>query len=119
MGSIHNGDIVLVPFPFTDLSSTKLRPALVISKNTIHTLHDDFTLMFISSVLPLTKDSCEYVLDSKHEDFNETGLKVPSVFKGNKIVTLHRALLKRRLGKLSPKLKEEIQTIINHSVGLM
>ena len=117
MSSIHNGDIVLVPFPFTDLSSTKLRPALVISKNKIHSMFDDYTLIFISSVLPPNKESCEYILDIKHEDFKETGLKVSSVFKGNKIATLHRALLKRRLGKLSQKLKEELQIVINHSIG--
>ncbi len=46
---LQRGDIVLVPFPFTDLSGQKLRPAVIISPDPVG---EDILLAFISSVIP-------------------------------------------------------------------
>ncbi|MGD9733946.1 MAG: type II toxin-antitoxin system PemK/MazF family toxin [Desulfamplus sp.] len=68
------GDIILIPFPFTDLSSTKVRPALIISKN--NQKSQNVIVCFITSNQRQTKN------DVKIEKTPETGLKIPMVQSG-------------------------------------
>lgn len=49
--SLKRSDIILIPFPFTDLTSAKVRPAVVISSNP---QEEDVIVAFISSVIPAT-----------------------------------------------------------------
>jgi mRNA interferase MazF len=95
--SIAKGDIILVPFPFTDLSETKLRPAVVLW---VDPKGQDVTLCFISSqsIDQVTDD--EFVILPSDEEFEQTGLKSPSKVRVARIVTLERSLLQRRLGQL-------------------
>ena len=57
----YQGDIVLVPFPFTDLSGTKVRPAIVVSNNDINTT-DDLILAAITT--NLKTDEFSFALDN-------------------------------------------------------
>ena len=91
------GDIVLVPFPFTDLSTTKLRPAVVLWVNLSGI---DITLCFISSQNVNNLSSEEFVIETKNPEFPQTGLKVTSKVRVSKIVTIERNLTTRKLGKL-------------------
>ncbi|MBW4500830.1 MAG: type II toxin-antitoxin system PemK/MazF family toxin [Scytonema hyalinum WJT4-NPBG1] len=95
--SLQKGDIVLVPFPFTDLSGTKLRPALVLW---VDSTGNDVTLCFISSQNIISLSPEEFILDASDPDFAATGLKVSSRVKVTRIMTIERRLISRRLGKL-------------------
>lgn len=60
---LRRGDIVLVPFPFTDLSGHKVRPAVIVSPDPVGV---DILLAFISSVVPTTPHFTEQaLLDTK------------------------------------------------------
>jgi mRNA-degrading endonuclease toxin of MazEF toxin-antitoxin module len=52
----RRGDVVLLPFPFADLTSTKVRPALVLSSSLYHKSEPDIIVAAITSNVPLTKD---------------------------------------------------------------
>jgi mRNA interferase MazF len=86
------GTIVLVPFPFTDLSSAKVRPALVVSKQE---KEEDVIVCFISS-----KDAkkCRAILPLPSDE--ETGLKVRSHARFDKIATLHKRILLGEIGRV-------------------
>ena len=90
------GDIVLVPFPFTDLTGSKLRPALVLAVNM-----NDIIVAFVSSQLSLKS---EYNVRISPNNYN--GLKTTSVIKVSKIATLEKKIIQGKLGYL------EYQTII-------
>ncbi|MBU2528845.1 type II toxin-antitoxin system PemK/MazF family toxin [bacterium] len=111
---IFRGDIVLVPFPFTDLSAKKVRPALVISVNN----NVDAVVVFISSVIPNEPCKTELLLEECHPDFALTGLKKLSVIKVNKILTLDRQKISRRLGKLSEVLQSNLDMKLKIAFGL-
>ena len=71
------GDVVLVPFPFTDLTNTKQRPALVISPDRLNATRDDVLLLAITSQVPPALPEDEWPLTAS--DLPGTGLLKPSV----------------------------------------
>jgi mRNA interferase MazF len=95
--SIAKGDIILVPFPFTDLSETKLRPAIVLW---VDEQGQDITLCFISSQSIDRITSDEFVILPSDPDFAQTGLKTASKVRVSRVVTLEKVLLQRRLGQI-------------------
>jgi len=108
---IKKGTIVLVPFPFTDLSGNKLRPALVISKIPDG---DDVVVVFISSQKPkrIGKFDISVEIDSQNR------LKANSVIKCSKIATLDKRVVIGELGNLSPKKLKEVEKKIKNFLGI-
>jgi len=64
---LHRGDVVLIPFPFTDLTGRKVRAAVIVSPNPVGT---DIILAFITSVVPSPLLSTDYLLEKSHPDFH-------------------------------------------------
>lgn len=116
--SLQNGDIVLVSFPFTDLSGVKLRPAVVISTQAVHKMTGDFTLLFISSVVPKKTDPFELAFRATHSEFEMSGLKKDSLFKTNKITTISERLIKRKLGSLGKKIRQELRATLSEAIKI-
>ncbi len=86
--SIKQGDIALAPFPFTDLSSAKVRPVLVMHKNL-----DDVVVVFITSK---NKSKEGIGVDKDQLD----GLKEDSIILYSKIATLDQKILIGKIGNL-------------------
>jgi mRNA interferase MazF len=102
------GKIVLVRFPFTDLTATKLRPALV-----IHANRDDIVAAFISSRAPPRISLPELIIPQDHPDFPATGLKVSSVIRFDKIATVSCDLIEGEIGEVSGTLIGECNGIMS------
>ena len=111
--ALSRSDLVLVPFPFTDLSGGKVRPALV-----VNTVGEDILVAFISSAWPTATAPTEFVLEPSHPDFVKTGLKSAATFKLAKLVCLHHSLIRRRLGRVSPAIQRELDSRLARAVGL-
>jgi mRNA interferase MazF len=98
--ALNKGDIVLVEFPFTDLSQTKLRPAIVLA---VSIWLDEITLCFVSSQAVDVLKSNEFALHPTDPEFAETGLRVASKVRVTRITMLNSLLIKRRLGRLGSR----------------
>jgi mRNA interferase MazF len=85
--TLHKGDIVLLPFPFTDLRTTKVRPAVVLW---VDITGYDVTSCFISSQNVTTLSPKEFLLDPSDSDFEITGLRVASKVRVTRIVTIEQ-----------------------------
>jgi len=96
--SCRRGDVVLVPFPFTDLSSAKQRPALVVSADSWNAAQTDVVLVAPTSQLTGPRAPADLVLTAA--DLQAGELPKPSLVRATKIFTMHQGLLRRTLGHL-------------------
>ena len=99
------GKIVLLPFPFTNLTAAKLRPALVLYEG-----EKDVIVVFISSKIPSKVLEVDILITRDHAGFGRTGLKVDSVIKLDKIeiATVLKDLVVGELGELDEELRQEV-----------
>lgn len=114
--ALSKGDIVLVPFPFTDLTQTKLRPAVVLWADLNGS---DATLCFISSQSVTSVAPGEFVLDPLDAEFAGTQLKVASKVRVTRVVTVERRLLQRRLGKLGSNQMQQLDAALRQAFQLL
>jgi len=110
------GKVVLVPFPFDDLTGEKVRPAVCLT-NPIG-FHRHIVLAFITSRIPNDLLDTDVVLDSSHADFNVTGLHMSSTLRLHRLMTVTTALIKRELGELSPKMRADVVEKLRKLFGL-
>jgi mRNA interferase MazF len=105
-------EIWLARVPFTDLSSDKVRPVLIVANAQENGL--DFVVVAISSVVR-NNQPYDIVVRNADADFVGTGLKVDSAIKANKIVTISRSIFQKRLGILSEagqsKVKDQLRAL--------
>jgi mRNA interferase MazF len=85
------GDIILVTFPFTNLSGSKLRPAVILFESNL-----DFTACFITTQIQWQEPTDVLLLPNQNN-----GLRKESLIRTNKIATIDRQLAKGLLGKLN------------------
>ena len=102
--SYRQGDVVLVSFPFTDLSSTKRRPAVVVSPDSFNARKQDLVLVAITSQIG---DDSQIVL-LEDGDFREGRLPRRSVVKLTKLFTMHSSLIVKRICTLKLEEMDEI-----------
>lgn len=95
------GDIILVPFPFTDLTTFKQRPAVIISSSKFNRARGDVIIAAITSHIEGKMAEDEYRLDKSEQ--HAAGLPLPSIIKLGKIVTLDQRLIRKTLGRLPKK----------------
>ena len=93
------GDVVVMPFPFSDLSSTKPRPALII----IDLPGQDVVLAAITST-----QSDPNAIGLQTSDFQKGRLNHPSFIHPTKLFTADRSLIKYTVGNISEKKRREV-----------
>lgn len=92
---MKTGNIILVPFPFSELTNIKVRPAVVIS--TTKDKYEDLIVSAISSVIPDSISANEIIIESN----SINNLRVKSVLKVDRIVTIKKESVIAMIGSLS------------------
>ena len=101
MTTFNQGEIVLVPFPFTNLEEDKRRPAVVVSAKWFNDLRHDRILLAITSQIPRNKEEDELMLVAK--DIRGVDLRLPSIVRLGKIFTIETNLIVKSIDHLSPQ----------------
>ena len=112
------GSVVLTDLPFTDLSGSKLRPALVVTTSPIG---KDIVVLAISSIIrgalaPSALSDC--LIELSHPEFPLTGLRVASVIRTHRLATIEQSRVVRRLGNIGPLLQAEVDKQLRQILGL-
>lgn len=97
MTAWRRGDVVLVPFDFTDRSGSKWRPAVVISSDRYNREAPDVLIASITSNLSAIRHPGDHVVG----DWQAAALLRPSLLQ-TKIATVDSSMIGRKLGELSP-----------------
>ena len=108
MGKFVKGDVVVVPFPFSDLSQAKRRPALVVAELE----GDDLLLCQITS--QRIRDNYAILLEDS--DFESGGLRQKSNIRPNRLFTADRHIVLYKAGHLK---NEKIREVISKVVGIV
>jgi mRNA interferase MazF len=95
-------DIVLLPFPFTNLSGTKIRPACVLFSSDY-----DVTVAFISTQMHLRESSDIEITPTVYN-----GLRSLSLLKLSKIATLEKSMIKAKIGSIESTTLQSINSAL-------
>ncbi len=111
----EQGEIVVVPFPFTDLSAVKQRPVLILSTTAYNSATEDIVVCGMTSNL---KDA-GYSVAITNRDLSYGEIPTDSRIKVDKIFTLKNSLVRKRVAKVNPaifeKVKEQLMTLVGVS----
>jgi mRNA interferase MazF len=111
--SYKRGDILLVPFPFSDQTAVKQRPALVVSADVFQQQSADLLIMAITSQIAGPLRPGEFLV----RDWQQAGLLKPSAAKAA-IATIEAKLVRRSLGCLSIYDLQQLNTSLRALLGL-
>ena len=106
------GDLVLVPFPFTDQTTTKRRPAVVVSSDRYHRERADLLILAVTSQARPAAGVGEVTIAK----WKEAGLLRPSVLKPV-LATIERGLVLRKLGRLGQEDRAALRKALEEILG--
>jgi len=108
----RQGEILLIPIPYSDLTSNKKRPVLVLSNDEYNTKTEDIIVVAITSNIT----SKEYSILISNKDLQEGNLQVNSCIRVDKIYTLSQSIVIKKFGAVKPEIinnvKEKLRKLI-------
>lgn len=107
--TLRQGDIVLIPFPFTDLNEIKIRPALVVSNKTLKSR--DIILCCITS-----QKSKKHEVTLTNKDLLYGELPVTSYIRAGKIITLEKSLIQKTVARINT---EKMKNVIGELMEII
>jgi mRNA interferase MazF len=108
----NSWDVVTVPFPFTDKTAAKKRPALVLSKSEHQCKTGHLILLMITSA-----NNSSWHSDIQVTDLNAVGLKNTSVIRF-KIFSLDERLIIKKIGNLSDLDKQKVKEKLLETIDI-
>ncbi len=102
------GEVVVIKYPFSELSQTKLRPALLLGK--LPGEHDDWLVCMISSRVRQQIDGFDEVIEEDDADFGSSGLKTANVIRIGRLLVVEGKLLPGALGTVSTERLQRVRS---------
>lgn len=107
------GEILLIPIPFTDLTSSKRRPVLVVSNNNYNNKTNDIVVVAITSNLA----SKDYSVMLTNSDLESGSLKLDSCIRADKIYTLSQNIVIKKFGLVKIETLDSVIDEVSELIG--
>jgi mRNA interferase MazF len=104
----EQGDILLIPVPFTDLSSRKRRPVVVISNDTYNRKTEDVVVVAMTS----NPAPVDYSFTITSSDLERGKLNRPSKVRVDKIYTLSQSIVVKTFGRVGSEVLDRIRNLL-------
>jgi mRNA interferase MazF len=114
---VSRGEIVLVDYPFSDRTGSKVRPALVVQTDTLNHRIDDTILAAVSRSTHRAGPT-QFFIDIATVDGAATGLRQNSMIQCENLLTYDQALILRVIGRLSPPMMQQIDVCLRCALQL-
>jgi mRNA interferase MazF len=109
------GKVILVPFPFDDLSSNKVRPAVCLTDAI--GAHRHIVVAFITSQIPAPLLDSDMILSANQREFALTGLRVSSALRLHRLMTITTGVIQRELGEISSDAQRTVREKLSRLFG--
>ena len=117
---VRRGEVVLVDFPYSDHTGSKVRPALVVQAEAWNQRLDDTILALITSSRHRSVGAAtQLVIDITTAEGQQTGLRLNSVIQCENLLTYDQRLILRVLGRLSATAMEQINACLKAALDLL
>ena len=108
------GDIVMVPMSYADLSSGKIRPALVLSKDNYNQKSTDILAVMITS----TRNRKPFDVTIHEDDMAQGALPKQSYVRSDRVFSIAQKLVKKTYGSVRDSFYQSVYEVINHLITL-
>lgn len=112
------GDVILVGFPFSDGSGSKVRPALIVQNDRDNARLQDTVAAMITGNLAHAAEPTQVLADPSSSSGAGSGLHGPSVVKCSVLVTVLQSTILRRLGSFPSATMDEVNTALRVAMDL-
>ncbi len=117
--NVRRGEIVIVDFPYSDQTGSKIRPALIVQANPWNQRLDDTILAPITSSNNLRDITpTQYFIDISIPEGQQTGLIFNSVVRCGNLITYNQSLILRIIGRLPPHAMQQIDGCLKATLGI-
>ena len=114
----HRGDVVLVDFPLSNQTGSKLRPAVVVQNDQNNRRLANTIIAQITSNLQHAQEPTRVIVDPSSDEENRSGLHSRSVVACENLVTVHSDLVLRVIGHLSDSKMQVIDSALKVALGI-
>ncbi len=116
--NVQRGDVVLVDFPYTQGSGSKVRPALVVQNNRDNVRLVNTIVCQITGRTHRALEATQVLIDLNTPDGQQSGLRFDSVVNCVNLVTLDKTKILRHIGKLSNVLLRQVNDALKEALEL-
>ena len=116
---VRRGEVVLVDYPFSDRTGSKVRPCLVVQADRNNQRLQDTIVVTITSRTQHAKvEPAELLIELTSPGGQQSGLLLDSAVQCQNILTVDRSFIRRRIGTLSPDLMNQVNDCLKAALEL-